>query len=141
MLEKKIKEIRRSKILEIVQLRQVYKLDYTFHFGKVGCLMTVLIRTYLLNVLLTKISVQFQEKNLELAEIGEWYVVLLLIVSEICNSPLTLIASCLAVMALSNGVIRMTSAYLNSCKSHAPPSTAVLSGIKRKRDKHKTFSY
>ena len=31
------------------------------------------------------------------------------------------IASCLAVMALSNGVIRMTNAYLNSCKSHAPP--------------------
>ena len=103
--------------------------------------MIVLIWTYLLNVLLTKISVQFQEKNLELAEIGEWYVVLLLIVSEICNSPLTLIASCLAVMALSNGVIRMTSAYLNSCKSHAPPSTAVLSGINRKRVKRKTFSY
>ena len=78
--------------------------------------------------LLTKSSVQFQEKNLEFAEVGEWYVVLLLVVSEICNSPLTLIASCLAVMALSNGVIRLTSAYLNSCKSHAPPSTAVLSG-------------
>jgi len=73
--------------------------------------------------------VKFQEKNLELSDIGEWYVILLLILSEICDSPLTLIASCLAVMALSNGVIRMTNAYLNSCKSHAPPSTAVLSGI------------
>ena len=58
---------------------------------------------------------------MELSDIGEWYVILLLIISEICDSPLTLISSCLAVMALSNGVIRATNAYLNSCKSHAPP--------------------
>ena len=64
-----------------------------------------------------------------MSDIGEWYIVLLLIISEICDSPLTLIASCLAVMALANGVIRLTNIYLNSCKSHSPPSTAVTSGI------------
>jgi hypothetical protein len=72
---------------------------------------------------------QLHDKNLALTDIGEWYIVILLIMSEICNSPLTLIASCLAVMALANGIIRLTNAYLDSCKSHAPPNTAVLSGI------------
>lgn len=32
-------------------------------------------------------------------------------------------------MAFSNGVIRVANCYLDSCKPHAPPSTAVLSGI------------
>ena len=72
---------------------------------------------------------KFQEKNLDMSEVGEWYILLLLIISEICSSPLTLIASCLAVMAFSNGVIRLANYYLDSCKPHAPPSTAILSGI------------
>ncbi len=32
-------------------------------------------------------------------------------------------------MALATSVIRLTNAFLDSCKSHAPPSTAVLSGV------------
>ena len=32
-------------------------------------------------------------------------------------------------MAFSNGMIRLANFYLDSCKPHAPPSTAVMSGI------------
>ena len=54
---------------------------------------------------------------------------ILLVMSEICESPLTLIATCIGVSAFANGIITTTNFYLNSCKSHAPPSSAVLSGI------------
>lgn len=66
---------------------------------------------------------------MELLEVGDWYIILLLIICKICYSPLTLIASCLAVMFSANAIITITNAYLDSCKSHAPPSTAILSGI------------
>ena len=87
----------------------------------------------------------------------EWYIFVLLVMSEICRSPLTLIgkclsfhtikimhiyhnpftityrnlisASCLAVMTLTNCIIKLVIAYLNSCKSHAPPSITVQSGL------------
>ena len=64
-----------------------------------------------------------------MTEIGEWYIILLLVISEICHSPLTLIALCLTVMTVANLIICLTNAYLNSCKSHAPPSTTVMSGL------------
>ena len=51
---------------------------------------------------------------MDISEVGEWYIILLLVVSEICNSPLTLIASCLSVMAMANGIIRLTNAYLGT---------------------------
>ena len=35
--------------------------------------------------------IKFQEKNLDMSEVGEWYLLLLLIVSEICYTPLTLV--------------------------------------------------
>ena len=40
-----------------------------------------------------------------------------------------LLASCLAVMALTNGVLKLVLLYLASCKSHAPPSITVQSGL------------
>ena len=36
-----------------------------------------------------------------MSEDSDWYVFLLLVMTEICNSPLTLIASCVAVMVTS----------------------------------------
>ena len=60
---------------------------------------------------------------------GDWTIMILLVVSEICNSPLTLIALCLTVMTLSKVIISCTNAYLTSCKSHAPPNTALSSGL------------
>ena len=45
-----------------------------------------------------------------------------------CNTYFFL-ASCLAVMALTNGVLKLVLLYLASCKSHAPPSITVQSGL------------
>ena len=39
------------------------------------------------------------------------------------------LATCLSVMALTNGIIRLVLLYLESCKSHAPPSITVQSGL------------
>ena len=39
------------------------------------------------------------------------------------------LATCLSVMALTNGIIRLVMLYLESCKSHAPPSITVQSGL------------
>ena len=72
---------------------------------------------------------QFQAKNLDFTDLADWYIMLLLVISEICNSPLTLIALCLTVMTLSKVIISCTNAYLTSCKSHAPPNTALSSGL------------
>ena len=44
-----------------------------------------------------------------------------------CNN--FFLASCLAVMALTNGVLKLVLLYLASCKSHAPPSITVQSGL------------
>lgn len=60
---------------------------------------------------------------------SDYHVLFLLIMSEICDSPLTLLASCLVTSSVSHGIIRLANSYLNSCKPHAQPSTTLLSGI------------
>ena len=52
-----------------------------------------------------------------------------MVVTDVCETPLALIASCLTVMFVCNQVIRLLVVYLNSCKALAPPSTTIQSGI------------
>ncbi len=83
----------------------------------------------MLDQFLMPIYFQIQEKNYEFSGIGDLFIFILLIFTKICISPLTLIASCVGVMTMSNLAIRLTDLYLASCKRHAPANRIMSSGV------------
>ena len=43
-------------------------------------------------------TLQLQDRSFFVSDDSDWYVLLLIIMSEICNSPVTLIATCITIM-------------------------------------------
>lgn len=65
------------------------------------------------------------DKNYVISD-KEWYINAIVVMSEICETPISLISFCITVMATSHAALQLTRRFLNSCGGPVGPGNPML---------------